>query len=162
VTGVESYAASRRLSPLLMYVPRAVSVRQRQPYSLVLGKQLFSAPDDPKPLLSEAPSEMQLNINQPFSFLARPTKYARYPETRRTRGGPESRSGRLHLEGARICYPLSYPFLQLVYRNRSEEVTLLSRAGGSCARASPEKMGSQLSPGIRAVFWSQRNRCRIL
>ena len=63
-----------------------------------------------------------------------------------------------HLEGARICYPLSHPFVQLVYRNRSEEISLfVSRRWSRPLAGVSKREGFTIVPlGMRAVFLVSR------
>jgi len=59
-----------------------------------------------------------------------------------------------HLEGARLCNPLSYMFLQLVYRNRNEEVSLfVSKRWTRPFSGVVKREGFTIVPlGIRAVY----------
>ncbi|MCS6926309.1 MAG: hypothetical protein NZ578_10470, partial [Candidatus Binatia bacterium] len=59
-----------------------------------------------------------------------------------------------HLEGARICHPLGRLFVQLVYRNRSEEISLfISRRWARPLPGVYKHDGFTIVPlGIRAVF----------
>jgi|SRR5882672_7196059 len=160
LTGVEELRAviTWRLSPwFLIRRWRSVGATAAALLFLVLGKQLFSAPDDPEATaFSEAlVSEMQLNITQPFSLAwLDPQSMQDILKQEGLAEIPNLAPAGFHLEGARICYPLSYPFLQLVYRNRSEEVTLfISRRWTRVLSSLTRKDGFTIVPlGIRAMF----------
>jgi anti-sigma factor RsiW len=124
---------------------------------LVIGKQLFSAPADPEAnAFGEAlVAEMRLTVAQPFSLSwLDPQSVQGILKQEGLAELPNLAPVGFHLEGARICYPLSHPFLQLVYRNRSEEVTLfVSRRWDRSLSGLTEKDGFTIVPlGLRAVF----------
>ncbi|MBI3757557.1 MAG: zf-HC2 domain-containing protein [Deltaproteobacteria bacterium] len=160
LTGVEELRAAItwRLSPLFFVRRwRSVGATAAALLFLVIGKQLFSAPADPEAAaFSEAlVAEMQLNINQPFSLAwLDPQSVQDILKQEGLAEIPNLAPAGFHLEGARICYPLSYAFLQLVYRNRSEEVTLfVSRRWTRSLSSLTRKDGFTIVPlGIRAVF----------
>jgi len=124
---------------------------------LVVGRQLFSAPSDPEATaFSEALiAEVQLNATEPFSLPWLDPQSLR--DVLRQEGLTELPNLALagfHLEGARVCYPLSHLFVQLVYRNRSEEISLfISRRWTRSLSGIRKQDGFTVVPlGIRAVF----------
>jgi len=124
---------------------------------LVVGRQIFSAPSDPETAaFSDALLvEVQLNINQPFSLTWLDPRTLQ--EVLRQEGLadiPNLAPAGFHLEGARICNPLSHLFVQLVYRNRTEEVSLfVSRRWDRPFSGILKRDGFMITPlGIRAVF----------
>lgn len=124
---------------------------------LVIGRQLFSAPSDPEATaFSDALiAEMQLNTTQPFSQAwLDPQSLQDVLKQEGLAEIPNLAPAGFHLEGARICYPLSYLFVQLLYRNRSEEVTLfVSRRWTRSLSGITKREGFTIVPlGMRAVF----------
>jgi hypothetical protein len=124
---------------------------------LVVGPQLFSAPADPEAAaFSEALiTEMQLNSTQPFSLSwLDPQSLQHVLRREGLTELPSLAPAGFHLEGARICYPLGRLFVQLVYRNRSEEVSLfVSRRWTRPLPGVYKQDGFTIVPlGIRAVF----------
>jgi len=124
---------------------------------LVVGRQLFSAPADPEVVaFSDAlVAEMQQNMTRPFSLAwldPQSTKDVLHQEglAHLPNLGPVG----FHLEGARVCYPLGQVFVQLVYRNQSEEVSLfVSRRWTRSLSGVSKHEGFTIVPlGIRAVF----------
>lgn len=124
---------------------------------LVVGRQLFSAPTDPEAAaFSDALiAEVQLNITQPFS-LSWLDPHSLQDVLRREglTDIPNLAPAGFHLEGARICYPLRHLFVHLVYRNRSEEVSLFvsRRWTRSLSGISKQEEFTIVPLGIRAVF----------
>jgi anti-sigma factor RsiW len=124
---------------------------------LVAGRQLFSASADPEAAAfgDALIAEVQLNTTQPFSL---PWLDPQSLQDVLRREGltdiPNLAPAGFHLEGARVCYPLSHLFIQLVYRNRSEEVTLfVSRRWNRPLSGVNKRGGAIIVPlGIRAVF----------
>lgn len=124
---------------------------------LVIGRQLFSAPSDPEATAfsNALITETQLNILQPFSLpWIDPQSLQDILKQEGLSDVPNLAPAGFHLEGARICYPLSQPFVQLVYRNRNEEVTLfVSRRWTRPLSGIAKREGFTIVPlGIRSVF----------
>ena len=125
--------------------------------SLVVGRQIFSAPSDPETTaFSEALiAEVQLNSNQPFSLTwLDPQSLKDVLRQEGLEDVPNLAPAGFHLEGARLCNPLSYMFLQLVYRNRNEEVSLfVSKRWTRPFSGVVKREGFTIVPlGIRAVY----------
>ena len=124
---------------------------------LVVGPQLFSAPADPEAEAFSAAliMEVQLNATQPFSL---PWLDPQSLHSVLRREGltelPSLAPAGFHLEGARICYPLGRLFVQLVYRNSNEEVSLfVSRRWTRPLPGVYKHGGFTIVPlGMRAVF----------
>jgi anti-sigma factor RsiW len=136
---------------------RSIGVAAVAILSLVIGPQLFSAPADPEATaFSEALiTEMQLNTSRPFSLSwLDPQSLQNVLRREGLTDLPNLAPGGFHLEGARICYPLGRLFVQLVYRNRTEEVSLfVSRRWARPLPAINKREGFAIVPlGIRAVF----------
>ncbi len=136
---------------------RGVGVAAMAILFLVIGPQLFSAPTDPEvTAFSDALiAEMQLNTARPFSLSwLDPQSLKNVLHREGLTDLPNLAPAGFHLEGARICYPLGRLFVQLVYRNRSEEVTLfISRRWTRPLPAVNKREGFVIIPlGIRAVF----------
>jgi anti-sigma factor RsiW len=128
---------------------------------LVVGRQLFSAPADPETMaFGEALiAEMQLNATQPFSLAwLDPHSIQDVLHQERLEDLPNLGPVGFHLEGARICYPLGRVFVQLVYRNRHEEVSLfVSRRWNRPLSGVSKQEGFTIVPlGLRAVFFVSR------
>ena len=126
-------------------------------FSLVVGRQLFSAPSDPETAaFSEALiAEVQLNSSQPFSLAwLDPNSLKNVLRQEGLEELPNLAPSGFHLEGARICNPLSHLFLQLVYRNQNEEVTLfISKRWNRPFSGVVKREGFTIVPlGIRAVY----------
>jgi anti-sigma factor RsiW len=124
---------------------------------LVVGRQLFSAPSDPEATAfgDAIVAEIHLNATQPFSLPWLDPQSLR--EVLRQEGLsdiPNLAPVGFHLEGGRVCYPLSHLFLQLVYRNRNEEVSLfISRRWHRSLSGIRKQDGLTIVPlGMRAVF----------
>lgn len=147
-----------RLSPwFLVRQWRGVGATAAALLFLVIGKQLFSAPADPEAnAFSEAlVAEMRLNSAEPFSLSwLDPHSVQDILKQEGLSEVPNLAPVGFHLKGARICYPLSHPFLQLVYRNRSEEVILfISRRWARSLSGLTKRDGFSIVPlGLRAVF----------
>lgn len=136
---------------------RGVGVAVAALLFLVVGPQLFSAPADPEAAaFSEALiTEMRLNSTQPFSLSwLDPQSLQHVLRREGLTELPSLAPAGFHLEGARICYPLGRLFVQLVYRNRSEEVSLfVSRRWTRPLPGVYKQDGFTIVPlGIRAVF----------
>lgn len=128
----------------------------------VIGPQLFSAPSDPETdAFSESLiSEFQLNINQPFSLpWLDPQSLQNVLRQEGLNEIPSLAPAGFHFEGGRICNPLSRPFLQLVYRNSNEEISLfVSRRWDRPFSGIIKRDGFTIVPlGIRAVFLVARD-----
>jgi hypothetical protein len=126
-------------------------------FSLIIGRQIFSAPSDPETAaFSEALiSEVQLNIHQPFSLTwLDPQSLQNVLREEGLEEVPNLAPAGFHLEGARICNPLSQLFLQLVYRNQHEEVSLfVSKRWNRPFSGTVKRDGFTIVPlGIRAVY----------
>jgi anti-sigma factor RsiW len=126
-------------------------------FSIVLGRQIFSAPSDPEiAAFSEALiHEFQLNINQPFSLTwLDPESLQNVLHQEGLEELPNLAPAGFHLEGARICNPLSHLFLQLVYRNQHEEISLfVSKRWDRPVAGIVKRAGFTIAPlGIRAVY----------
>ncbi len=124
---------------------------------LVIGRQLFSAPSDPEATaFSDALiAETRLQQSQPFSLSwLEPQSVQDLLKQEGLEAVPNLAPAGFHLEGARVCYPLSHPFVQLVYRNRSEEVMLfVSRRWTRSLSGTIKREGFTIVPlGVRAVF----------
>jgi anti-sigma factor RsiW len=124
---------------------------------LVIGPQLFSAPSDPETdAFSESlVSEVQLNINQPFSLpWLDPQSLQNVLRQEGLNEIPNLAPAGFHFEGGRVCNPLSRAFIQLVYRSRNEEVSLfVSRRWDRPFSGIVKRDGFTIVPlGIRAVF----------
>lgn len=124
---------------------------------LVIGRQLFSAPSDPEATaFSDALIvETRLQQNEPFSLSwLEPQSVQDILKQEGLGAIPNLAPAGFHLEGARVCYPLSHPFVQLVYRNRNEEVMLfVSRRWTRSLSGTIEREGFTIVPlGVRAVF----------
>ena len=124
---------------------------------LVIGPQLFSAPSDPETdAFSESLiSEVQLNINQPFSLpWLDPQSLQNVLQKEGLNEIPSLAPAGFHFEGGRVCNPLSRPFIQLIYRNRNEEISLfISRRWDRPFSGIVKRDGFTIVPlGIRAVF----------
>ena len=124
---------------------------------LVVGRQLFSAPTDPEAAAfgDALIAEVQLNTTQPFSLSwLDPQSLQDVLRREGLTDIPNLAPAGFHLEGARVCYPLSHLFVQLVYRNRSEEVSLfVSRRWTRSLSGISKQEGFTIVPlGIRAVF----------
>jgi anti-sigma factor RsiW len=124
---------------------------------LIVGRQLFSAPSDPEAAaFSDAlVAEMQQNMTQPFSLAwLDPQSVHDVLRQEGLEDLPNLGPVGFHLEGARICYPLGHVFIQLVYRNRSEEVSLfVSRRWTRPLSGTSKHEGFTIVPlGLRAVF----------
>lgn len=124
---------------------------------LVVGRQLFSAPSDPEAgAFSEAlVAEMQLNATQPFSLAwLDPQSVQEVLRQEGLNDLPNLGPAGFHLEGARVCYPLGHVFIQIVYSNRSEEVSLfVSRRWTRPLSGTSKQDGFTIVPlGLRAVF----------
>jgi anti-sigma factor RsiW len=136
---------------------RGVGVAVAALLFLVVGRQLFSAPTDPEAAaFGEALiTEMQLSAAQPFSLAwLDPHSLQDVLRQEGLDDIPNLAPVGFHLEGARVCYPLSHLFVQLVYRNRSEEVSLfVSRRWTRSLAGISKRDGFTIVPlGIRAVF----------
>lgn len=126
-------------------------------FSIVIGRQIFSAPSDPETAaFSEALiSEVQLNTNQPFSLTwLDPESLKNVLRQEGLEELPNLAPAGFHLEGARICNPLSHLFLQLVYRNQHEEVSLfVSKRWNRPFSGIVKRDGFTIAPlGLRAVY----------
>jgi anti-sigma factor RsiW len=124
---------------------------------LIIGPQLFSAPSDPETdAFSESLiSEVQLNINQPFSLpWLDPQSLHNVLRQEGLNEIPSLAPAGFHLEGGRVCSPLSRSFIQLVYRNSNEEISLfVSRRWDRPFSGIVKRDGFTIVPlGIRAVF----------
>ena len=136
---------------------RGVGIAAAVLFSLVVGRQLFSAPADPETAaFSEAlVTEVQLNSNQPFSLTwLDPTSLQDVLRQEGLEEIPNLAPAGFHLEGARICNPLSHLFLQLVYRNQNEELSLfVSKRWDRPFSGIVKRDGFSIIPlGIRAVY----------
>jgi anti-sigma factor RsiW len=159
-SGIEDLRAAItwRLSPWFWVRQwRGVGATVAALFFLVIGRQLFSAPSDPEATaFSEALiAEMQMNTSQLFSLAwLDPQSMHDVLKQEGLVEIPNLAPAGFHLEGARICYPLSHPFVQLVYRNRNEEVTLfVSRRWTRPLSGITKRDGFTIVPlGIRAVF----------
>ena len=126
-------------------------------FSIVVGRQIFSAPSDPETTaFSEALiTEVRLNSNQPFSLTwLDPRSLQDVVHQEGLEELPNLAPAGFHLEGARICNPLSHLFLQLVYRNQNEEVSLfVSKRWTRPFSGIVKRDGFTIVPlGIRAVY----------
>ena len=124
---------------------------------LVIGPQIFSAPSDPETdAFSESLiSEVQLNINQPFSLpWLDPQSLQNVLRQEGLNEIPSLAPAGFHFEGGRVCNPLSRSFIQLVYRSRNEEISLfVSRRWDRPFSGTIKRYGFTIVPlGIRAVF----------
>jgi len=140
---------------------RGVGVAVAALVFLVVGRQLFSAPADPEATaFGEALiAEVQLSTTQPFSLpWLDPHSLQDVLHQEGLVDLPNLAPAGFHLEGARICYPLSHPFVQLVYRNRSEEISLfVSRRWSRPLAGVSKREGFTIVPlGMRAVFLVSR------
>ena len=126
-------------------------------FSIGIGRQIFSAPSDPETTaFSEALiTEVRLNSNQPFSLTwLDPRSLQDVLHQEGLEELPNLAPAGFHLEGARICNPLSHLFLQLVYRNQNEEVSLfVSKRWNRPFSGIVKRDGFTIVPlGIRAVY----------
>lgn len=159
-TGLEDLriAITRRLSPwFLVRQWRSVGATAAALFFLVIGSQLFSAPSDPEATAfsNALIAETQLNETQPFSLpWLEPQRIQDVLQREGLSAIPNLAPAGFHLEGVRICYPLSHTFVQLVYRNRNEAVTLfVSHRWTRSLSGVTKKDGFTIVPlGIRAVF----------
>jgi anti-sigma factor RsiW len=124
---------------------------------LVVGRQLFSAPSDPEAAaFSDAlVAEMQLSASQPFSLTwLNPHHLQGILQQEGLEDVPNLAPAGFHLEGARICNPLSHLFIQLVYRSPREEVAVfVSRRWDRPISGVRKHDGFTIvSLGLRAVF----------
>ncbi|NOT53403.1 MAG: hypothetical protein HOP18_02250 [Deltaproteobacteria bacterium] len=124
---------------------------------LVIGPQIFSAPSDPETDAFSASliSEVQLNINQPFSLSwLDPQSLQNVLRQEGLNEIPNLAPTGFHFEGGRVSNPLSRPFIQLVYRNSREELSLfVSRRWDRPFSGTIKREGFTIVPlGIRAVF----------
>jgi anti-sigma factor RsiW len=124
---------------------------------LVVGRQLFSAPADPEmAAFSDAlVAEMQQNMTQPFSLAwLDPQSLQDVLHKEGLSHLPNLAPAGFHLEGARVCYPLGQVFVQLVYRNQNEEVSIFvsRRWTRPLSGASKHEGFTIVSLGLRAVF----------
>lgn len=160
LTGMEELRAAItwRLSPwFLVRQWKGVGATVAALLFLVIGQQIFSAPSDPEATaFSDALiAETQLNMTQPFSLSwIEPHKLQAILKKEGLSAVPNLAPVGFHLEGARVCFPLSHPFVQLVYRNRDEEVALfVSHRWTRALSGATKKDGFTIVPlGIRAVF----------
>jgi anti-sigma factor RsiW len=126
-------------------------------FSIVVGRQIFSAPSDPETTaFSEALiAEVQLNNSQPFSLTwLDPQSLKDVLRQEGLEDLPNLAPAGFHLEGARLSSPLSYMFLQLVYRNKDQEVSLfVSKRWNRPFSGVVKREGFTIVPlGIRAVY----------
>jgi anti-sigma factor RsiW len=124
---------------------------------LVIGPQIFSAPADPETdaFSQSLISEVQLNINQPFSLpWLDPQSLHNVLRQEGLNEIPSLAPAGFHFEGGRVSNPLSRPFIQLVYRNSNEEISLfVSRRWDRPFSGTIKRDGFTIVPlGIRAVF----------
>lgn len=124
---------------------------------LVVGPQLFSASSDPETTaFSESLiSEVQLSATQPFSLAwLDPPNIQNVLRQEGLNEIPSLAPAGFHLEGGRVCNPLSRSFLQLVYRDNNEEISLfVSRRWDRPFSGIVKRDGFTIVPlGIRAVF----------
>lgn len=137
---------------------RMVGVAAAVLFSIVVGRQIFSASSDPETTaFSEALiTEVQLNSNQPFSLTwLDPQSLKDVLRQEGLEEVPNLAPAGFHLEGARLCNPLSHMFLQLVYRNQNEEVSLfVSKRWHRPFSGIVKRDGFTIVPlGIRAVYF---------
>ncbi|MBM4256486.1 MAG: hypothetical protein FJ147_11405 [Deltaproteobacteria bacterium] len=126
-------------------------------FSLVLGRQIFSAPSDPETAAFSAAliAEVQLNNTQPFSLSwLDPQSLKDVLREEGLEDVPNLAPAGFHLEGARLSNPLSHMFLQLVYRNKDQEVSLfVSKRWNRPFSGVVKRDGFSIVPlGIRAVY----------
>src|SRR5215203_3207901 len=98
---------------------------------------------------------VQLNINQPFSLpWLDPQSLQNVLRQEGLNEIPNLAPAGFHFEGGRVCNPLSRSFIQLVYRNRNEEISLfVSRRWDRPFSGTIKREGFTIVPlGIRAVF----------
>lgn len=160
LSGMEDLRATItwRLSPwFLVRQWRGVGATVAALLFLVIGQQLFSAPSDPEATaFSDALiAETQLTVAQPFSLSwLKPQRLEEILQNEGLSAIPNLAPAGFHLEGARVCFPLSHPFVQLVYRNRNEEVALfVSHRWTRALSGTTKKDGFTIVPlGMRAVF----------
>lgn len=151
-------AVTRRLSPwFLVRQWRRVGATAAALLFLIIGPQLFSAPSDPETTAfsNALIAETQLNETQPFSLpWLEPQRIQEVLKQEGLSAIPNLAPAGFHLEGARVCYPLSHTFVQLVYRNQNEAVTLfISHRWTRSLSGVTRKDGFTIVPlGIRAVF----------
>lgn len=130
---------------------------------LVIGQQLFSAPYDPeaRAFRSALIQETWLNDNSTFSLSWLDPESLK--EVLRQEGlidSPNLSPVGFHLVRARVSRPLRQVFVQLVYRRRTEEISIFaSRRWKRSLPGISRRDGFTIVPlGIRAVFLVGKER----
>lgn len=160
LTGMEELRAAItwRLSPWFVVRQwRGLGATVAALLFLVIGQQLFSAPSDPEATAfsNALIAEARLNVTKPFSLSwLEPRRLQDILKQEGLSAIPNLAPVGFHLEGARVCFPLSHPFVQLVYRNRNEAVALfVSHRWTRPLAGVTKKDGFTIVPlGVRAVF----------
>ena len=129
---------------------------------LVIGQQLFSAPYDPeaRAFSGALTHEIWLNDNSTFSLpWLDPDSLKDVLRQEGLTEIPNLSPVGFHLVRARVSRPLRQVFVQLVYRQRSEEISIFisRRWKRSSNRASAATTGLRLSPSAFVpFFWSAK------
>lgn len=127
-------------------------------FFLFIGRQIFSASADRETVaFSEALiSEVQLNINQPFSLpCLDPHSLQKILRQEGLVDIPNLAPAGFYLEGARISNLRGHLFVQLAYRGWNEEVSLfISKRWDRPFSGIVKRDGFTIAPlGVRAVFF---------
>ena len=130
---------------------------------LVIGQQLFSAPYDPeaRAFSSALVHETWLNDNSTFSLpWLDPDSLEEVLRQEGLTDPPNLSPVGFHLVRARVCRPLRQVFVQLVYRRRTEEISIfVSRRWKRSLSGIGHQDGATIVPlGIRAVFLVSKDR----
>ena len=142
---------------------RGVGVAAAAILFLVIGQQLFSAPYDPeaRAFSSALIQETWLNDNSTFSLSWLDPDSLKY--VLRQEGltdSPNLSPVGFHFVRARVSHPLRQVFVQLIYRRRSEEISIfVSRRWKRSLPGISHRDGFTIVPlGIRAVFLVSKDR----
>ncbi len=130
---------------------------------LVIGQQLFSAPYDPeaRAFSGALTHEIWLNDNSTFSLpWLDPDSLKNILRQEGLTEIPNLSPVGFHLVRARVSRPLRQVFVQLVYRRRSEELSIfVSRRWKRSLSGISHRDGFTIVPlGIRAVFLVSKDR----